>query len=405
MKTIGMMLDAPYPEDGRVTKEAIALLDAGYRVAILCVRRNGEVQREVVKGIDVYRVSRSLGAVAQVAWDSINALLWHHPVFTRALPRFIAECNVDALHVHDLPLAGSAARVARRLRLPWVLDLHENYPAGLQIWSEHKTNPIVRLKNRLLMSYERWVSYERRMCMQATAIITVVEEMRQRLVRVHGLPIEKIWVVTNSEWRNFYDQFPSLEEVRESFPGEYVILYLGYYGPHRGLDTVIEAMPEILATIPNARFVVVGRGSLRPTLEKLAVRLGVADRVSFLGLKPYAEVGSWMRRADINVTPHKRNEHTDHTIPHKLFHSLLSGRPTLVSSAPPLKRIAEETGGAHVFEAEDPVAFARAVVRIYSDERHREAVANAGVAASLEGPYNWDTDQQHLIELYATLSL
>ena len=396
-----MVLDAPYPEDGRVTKEAVALMRAGHEVYLLCVRRPGEPRREEVAGVRVRRLRRGTSLFAKTAWDSVNALLWRHPVFARGVRRFVAEDRIEVLHVHDLPLAGTVAAVARRREIPWVLDLHENFPAGLQIWMEHKTNPLVRLKNKLLMSYDRWEAYEGRMVGAASRVIAVVDEMRERLTRVHGTPTQKISIVTNSEWRDFMEQFQSVDEVARSYPGKFVILYLGYFGPHRGVDTVVEAMPAVVERIPEAVFVVVGRGSYQPYLEGLAARLGMTRNVDFAGFKPYAEVGSWMQRADVNIIPHKRNDHTDNTVPHKLFQSLLAGKATVVSDAPPLKRLAEETGGAFVFEAENAGSLAQLIVRLASDPEAVRARANSGLAAAREGRFNWDTDQQHLLEIYS----
>ena len=397
---IGMILDAPYPEDGRVTKEATALIDAGHQVAMLCVRRAGEPARETVAGIQLLRVRRGTSLVAKTFWDSLNAAIWRHPLFAFALPGFVREFGVQCLHVHDLPLAGTVAAAARRFGLPWVLDLHENFPAGLQIWMVHKTNPLVRLKNSVLMSYRRWFAYEGRMVREATAVIAVVEEMKQRLLLRHHLEAAKVYVVTNSEWRNFFDQFEEKREVIDSYAGEFVILYLGFFGPHRGVDTTIEAMPRIREQVPNAKFVVVGRGSFQADLEELAGDLGVSEAVEFRGLVPYAEVGSWMRRADVNIVPHLRNEHTDHTVPHKLFQSMLSGRVTLVSSAPPLARIAEETGGAAVFEAGDAEHLADCVSRLHASEQLRRDIVASALAATKNGTYNWDSDQRHLLGLY-----
>jgi len=399
-----MVLDAPYPEDGRVTKEATALVSAGHEVYLLCVRRTGEDEEADIGGIHICRIERGLSELSKTLHDSLNAIRWRHLSFDRELPGFIERFGIQALHVHDLPLAGSVRLAANSAQLPWVLDLHENYPAGLQVWHTHKTNPLVRLKNWALFGYQRWTSYERRMVLAADAVIAVVEEMKQRLMDLHELPSEHIYIVTNSEWRDFMAQFSPVAEARDSYPDNYVLLYLGYFGPHRGVDTVIEAMPGILTEIPEARFVIIGRGSLQPKLERLADSLGVADRVDFLGFKPYAQVGSWMQRADVNVIPHKRNGHTDNTVPHKLFQSMQSGRPTLVSSSPPLARIAAETGGAAVFEAENPKSLAEAVIELHSNQHQREGYVSAAIKHTVEGDYNWDTDSQNLVALYDELS-
>ncbi len=51
----------------------------------------------------------------------------------------------------------------------------------------------------------------------------------------------------------------------------------------KGHRTLIEALPLILESVPNARVVLAGSGPYRPTLERVARERGVADRVHFLG--------------------------------------------------------------------------------------------------------------------------
>src|SRR6266566_4084301 len=55
--------------------------------------------------------------------------------------------------------------------------------------------------------------------------------------------------------------------------------------PHKGIDTVLQALPAILARAPDVRYAVAGAGAAaeRAKLERLAEQLGVAERVQFLG--------------------------------------------------------------------------------------------------------------------------
>src|SRR3989442_1593853 len=52
---------------------------------------------------------------------------------------------------------------------------------------------------------------------------------------------------------------------------------------HKGIDTVLAALPAIAERAPDVRYAVAGGGPERESLEKLAHKLGVADRVRFLG--------------------------------------------------------------------------------------------------------------------------
>jgi glycosyltransferase involved in cell wall biosynthesis len=72
---------------------------------------------------------------------------------------------------------------------------------------------------------------------------------------------------------------------------------------YKGFDTVIRALPIILARAPSVRYLVVGGGDDRPNLERLAAEVGVADRVTFAGEVPDAELAILYRSCEVFVMP------------------------------------------------------------------------------------------------------
>ncbi|RKE59761.1 phosphatidylinositol alpha-1,6-mannosyltransferase [Dietzia kunjamensis] len=82
-----------------------------------------------------------------------------------------------------------------------------------------------------------------------------------------------------------------------------VIVCLSRLVPRKGQDMLIRAMPEIARRVPGAVLVVVGGGPYRRTLEGLARRLGVADRVVFTGRVPADEIVDHHRLADVFAMP------------------------------------------------------------------------------------------------------
>jgi len=82
-----------------------------------------------------------------------------------------------------------------------------------------------------------------------------------------------------------------------------VIVCLSRLVPRKGQDALIRAMPEIARRVPGAVLVVVGGGPYRRTLEGLARRYGVADRVIFSGRIPADEIVDHHRMADVFAMP------------------------------------------------------------------------------------------------------
>jgi phosphatidyl-myo-inositol dimannoside synthase len=72
---------------------------------------------------------------------------------------------------------------------------------------------------------------------------------------------------------------------------------------HKGHDVMLRAMPLVLDAVPDARWVVLGDGPLRPSYEAQTRRLGVEDAVSFLGAVGDRERDAWFRRADVFAMP------------------------------------------------------------------------------------------------------
>jgi phosphatidylinositol alpha-1,6-mannosyltransferase len=72
---------------------------------------------------------------------------------------------------------------------------------------------------------------------------------------------------------------------------------------YKGHDVVLAALALIRERVPDARWVVVGDGPLRPELELRAAELGVADAVHFVGIVTDTERDAWLDRAQVFVMP------------------------------------------------------------------------------------------------------
>ncbi len=396
---VGMLLNAPYPADMRIRKEAIALLAAGFRVHLLCLRRPKEPEHEVVEDIAITRIFAGTNDVELAFWDVVMSLQKPHPRFRRAISSWVMRHNIKILHVHDLPLVGTALHARTELNIPVISDFHENYPEALRAWFKWKKNPLARLKNTLFMNPARWVAIERAAVEKSDHVIAVVEEMKARLIDEYGAAPERITVVSNTEELEFLEQ-PLIRDIYAPLSGKFIVTYSGNIGPHRGVDTVIEAM-QYLRNYPIALAIVgSGRSSVMDKLTRQTKDFGLDGQVHFFGRQPFEKFFSFMSLTDVNVIPHKSNPHTDNTVPHKLFEAMMVGRPVLVSSSAPLKRIVEETKAGVVFDAEDAKDCSEKILKLFHNPDLQRQLADNGVRATVHGSLNWETSQQALIALY-----
>jgi glycosyltransferase involved in cell wall biosynthesis len=397
-----MLLNAPYPSDIRVKKESDALLSAGFEIHLLCLRKLGEVYHQEFEGIKITRIDAGKNNYWLAFWDVMMSILFVHPRFLSAARKLLQKENISVIHIHDLPLAGTALRLKKELGIKVVVDFHENYPEALKTWFKWKKNPIVKLKNYLFMNWQRWTEFEKRASEQSDAIIAVVEEMKERIINGYGIKPEKITVVTNTEDKGFVRQKLDTT-VYQTLPSTFILTYSGGIGPHRGVDVAIQGM-TYLAKHSDIQLAIVGFGSksVMESLYALVERLQLKN-VHFFGYQPFSKFYSYMHLADVNVIPHQSNGHTDNTVPHKLFQGMMAARPLLVSSSAPLKRLIDQHKAGLVFAAGDPKDFADKVLELYKNKDLTKELGENGRKASMEGELNWETSQVTLIHLYNSL--
>ncbi|MCP3817406.1 glycosyltransferase family 4 protein [Streptomyces sp. A3M-1-3] len=82
-----------------------------------------------------------------------------------------------------------------------------------------------------------------------------------------------------------------------------VVVCVSRLVPRKGQDTLIRAMPRILAQVPDAVLLVVGGGPYAKDLRKLAAETGVADSVHFTGPVPWEELPAHFGAGDVFAMP------------------------------------------------------------------------------------------------------
>ena len=105
-------------------------------------------------------------------------------------------------------------------------------------------------------------------------------------------------------------------------------------------------------------------------------------------------------KANICRMPTVKSEHTDSTIPHKIFQYMYAGKPFVASDCLPIRRIAEETDSGLIHRWDDPEAWAACIAHLSNDEALFRRLARNGTRAVIE-KYNWNRDAEILASVYA----
>lgn len=390
----------PFPPEIRVVKEGLSLVEAGYEVTVVCPPVKGRPERETWRGIRVIRPAL-LGNV-HVADKVVYHTLFFSLAWYRALREVIAEVNPNAIHVHDIWL-GRTALLAKGTQKT-VMDLHENMPAAVVEYLKGYRGAF-KLLNLIFKNGPRIHRYERSILKGFDRTLVVVREAQERVLASHpSLPQESVVNVENLESKDFLESSDGSGEPLAA--DHFSVLYIGGFGPHRGIDTLIEAMGHVKRWGLNVRLHLIGakEGSYLRMLRELIEELDVGSHVSVVGWVPFETVLSYIRSASVGAVPHHSNPHTDNTIPHKLYQYMIASTPVLVSTSAPLARTVEAAGAGLVFQAGDAADCAERIREVYQAPDLLARCAASGYRYVMAQGHNWEEEAAPmLLEAYREL--
>lgn len=322
-RRVCMVVHAYYPiGETRVQREALALVDRGYDVDVLCLRALGEPRRATHEGVSVLRLPlrrhRDRGLYVQLLEYVAFFVMATIALSTRHLRR-----PYDAVQVHNLPdFLVFCAVVAKVTGAACVLDLHDLTPEFLAARiSADMGHPLVRLV----------ALQERLACRFADQVITVTDGWRDVLIG-RGVPPDRVGVAMNvADARVFRRR----DRERRRPDNRFSLLYHGTLARRYGVDLLVEAVALANVDVPDVYLTVLGDGELRPELVALRDRLGLSDHVTISdGMVDVALLPAAIAAADAGVVPTRAGIFTDGLLPTKLMELVAMGTPVIAARTP-----------------------------------------------------------------------
>ena len=213
---------------------------------------------------------------------------------------------------------------------------------------------------------------ERALAPLAARTICVCEEERQTAIRA-GLRADRLRVVHNGcePCPNGFDPDPALLELRD---GGVVAAAVAVLREQKRLDVLVDAAPEVLRRLPEARLAIVGDGPLRDELHERARQRGLDGEPRFAFLPFGAPAARHLRAADVYVLPSGWE-----ALPIGVLEALACGVPQVATDVGGTgEAVSTDTGV--LVPPGDPAALAEALVGLLGDAQRRAAMAEASVA-------------------------
>jgi glycosyltransferase involved in cell wall biosynthesis len=211
--------------------------------------------------------------------------------FLNAAP-FDVVCLQHEYGIFGGEAGGHIIELLQRLTMPVVTTLHTVLPAPTPAQCDVMGRIVAR----------------------SARLVVMAEKGRELLWSVHDVPPHKIEVIAHG-----IPDFPFLEphhaKTRFGFSGKTVILTFGLLSPSKGIETVIDAMPAIVRSCPNAVYVILGAThpnlvraqgeAYRDSLAARARELGMEDHVVFFNqFVDQATLLSFISMCDVYATPY-----------------------------------------------------------------------------------------------------
>lgn len=169
---------------------------------------------------------------------------------------------------------------------------------------------------------------------------------------------------------------------------------------HKGIDTVIRALPAVRAAHPAARYAIAGVGDRRPQLEQIVTELRLGDAVKFLGAVPDAALPALYNAADLYVGASRRHELLVEGFGISLVEASACGLAVVGGRSGGVPDAVRENETGILVDPDDPWAVAAGINRLLADAAQRTAMGAAGRRA-VERYYNWDRVAADLIRIDA----
>lgn len=390
-RVLMLLENNPFPQDGRVRREAQALAGAGYEVAVIAPGHKGQPWREIVDNVSVFRFPSPPEA------NGFLGYLWEYGyslamTFIISLFIFFGR-GFDIIHAHNPPdIYVFIAAFYKLFGKRFVFDHHDLSPEMYYARFDGQGNQRV---------YQALVFLEKLSCQLADHVIATNQSYKEVQMERNGVPPSRITIVRNG---------PDLDRLRlvESDPelrlkAKIILGYVGVMGFQDGIDYLLRALHCLVYDLGRTDFycVLIGQGDAWASMKQYASQLGLNPYIWFSGRVSDAALARYLSTADICLDPDPSNPFSDRSTMTKMAEYMALGKPIVAFDLPEHRVTAQEA--AVYARPNDEADFARAIAQLMDNPERRAVMGSMGYER-VRRELAWCYSIPRLLEAYQTLS-
>lgn len=345
-------------------KECVSLAKHGWDVSLVVA---DGLHDEEVKGVKIYGVLKETSRMKRFLKTGKN-------VYKKAI-----TLDADIYHFHDAELLPYGNKLRRKGKIV-VFDSHEDLPR--QILGKAY---IPKYSRKLLAGVLEW--YEDYCCKKYNAIITATPYINERFSKINRNSV-------NLNNYPFLDEFKAETSVMTKQPN--TICYIGGITKIRGLDYVVEALTKTEVILELA-------GGITPsTYQEELTQAEGWNKVNYHGNVSREKVKEILNGSLAGLVTFLPYPNHINAQPNKLFEYMSSSIPVIASNYPLWKGIIEKYDSGICVDPESSDEIAKAMEYLINNPS--EAVAKgANGRKAIEEVFNWEQEEQKLVDLYRSL--
>ncbi len=332
---------------------------------------------ETPDGVKIHRIVSELGHPNFLTW----VLLFNHFIEKR-IADVGQEVKFDVLHVHDWLTAPASIAFKHSVGKPMVLTIHS---------TEHGRSGIHNPDSSTIDGLEWWAAYE------SSRVIATSDSMKSEVCDHFKLPWEKVKIIPNAIDSDKYSGSVDRGAVRARYGvrhGEKLVLSVGRLVPQKGIEYLVQAVPNVAWRHPETKFVIVGEGWYRDHLQYLTATTGQAWRINFTGFIPDHELIALTKSADVLVMS---SIYEPFGI--VALEGMAAGVPVVASRVGGLAEIIEHDKTGILVYPRNPDSISWGINQILSNPEHARWLAK-NAEERIQKTYSWEAIAKKTVKLY-----
>jgi glycosyltransferase involved in cell wall biosynthesis len=213
----------------------------------------------------------------------------------------------------------------------------------------------------------------------ADRILAISNGVRDVLMN-DGIAQDRIEVVPSGIDLSRFDSSLSPEPVRRELGLDakaFVVGTVAHFADHKGHRYLVEAMPRVMAAAPETRWLLVGDGELRKSVEEQTARLGVSPYVVFTGFR--TDIPHLLAAMDLFVLPSVLEGLGTSTMD-----AMAMGKPVVATRTGGIPEVVQSGVTGFLVPPKDPAALADAILRLIRDAPLRRQMGLVGRRRAVE---------------------